>query len=218
MRLTPKESDRLELFVAAELARRRRARGRRLNVPEAIALISDELIERAWDGEALDAVIAAGRSLLTSADVMDGVAVILRHIEIDCLFPSGSTLVVIEDPIRQDADAGGEREPRPGSIATRSEPIEINSGRTTLILHVTNRSDRPIFVSSHFPFAQVNEALEFPRELALGMRLDIAAGSSLLFEPERPTTVRLVSFGGLGRSPSLRLGSEAGPHGNVADG
>ena len=73
MHLTPKELDRLTIFSAAELARRRRSRGRRLNVPEAIAVISDEVLEAAWDGASLEEVIERGRSVLGPGDVMDGV-------------------------------------------------------------------------------------------------------------------------------------------------
>ncbi|HEV7624873.1 MAG TPA: urease subunit gamma, partial [Streptomyces sp.] len=72
MHLTPRENERLQLFTAAELARRRRSRGRRLNAPEAIALICDEVLEAAWDGLSMDEVIAVGRGVLTEDEVLEG--------------------------------------------------------------------------------------------------------------------------------------------------
>ena len=78
MHLTPRELDRLTIFSAAELARRRRSRGRRLNVPEAIAVICDEVLEAAWDGASLAEVIEHGRSVLGPDDVMDGVRILGR--------------------------------------------------------------------------------------------------------------------------------------------
>lgn len=198
MHLTPKERDRLTLFTVAELARRRRARGRRLNAPEAIALISDEIIERAWDGEPLSAVVEAARSVLTADDVMDGVPQLVRRIEVDCLFPSGSALVAVDDPIPDAASA-----PAPGAVIPAAEPLEANRGRARATVEVVNVADRPVAVSSHYPFDQVNATLRFPREAAAGMRLDVPAGSTVVFAPGERRQVALVAFGGSGGPPPL---------------
>ena len=99
MHLTPRELDRLTIFSAAELARRRRSRGRRLNVPETIAVICDEVLEAAWDGASLAEAIEHARSVLGPDDVMDGVREVVRHVDIEALFPSGTALVAIDDPV-----------------------------------------------------------------------------------------------------------------------
>jgi urease subunit beta/urease subunit gamma/beta len=84
----------------------------------------------------------------------------------------------------------------PGEWLLSDEPVEINAGRRTLRLSVRNVGDRPIQVGSHFHFAEVNRALEFDREAALGMRLDVPAGQSIRFEAGDERDVHLVAFGG----------------------
>jgi urease gamma subunit len=100
MRLTPREQDRLTIFTMAELARRRRARGLKLNHPECIALICDEVLEEARAGRPYADVLERGGRLLSRADVMDGVAEMLQFIQIEALFPDGSKLLTIHQPIR----------------------------------------------------------------------------------------------------------------------
>ena len=114
MRLTPTEIDRLTLFTAAELARRRRGRGWRLNHPEALALICDEMHEAARGGASYDDVVAVGSGLLREDEVLDGVAELLGTIRIECLFGDGSRVVAVERPIRP-ASALLER-PHPGPL------------------------------------------------------------------------------------------------------
>jgi urease gamma subunit len=99
MALTPKETDRLLVFAAAELARRRRARGLPLNHPEAVALITDEVFEEARAGRSYVDVVAHGRSVLSRDDVMDGVAEMIGVLQIDAMFADGSRLVTLRDPI-----------------------------------------------------------------------------------------------------------------------
>lgn len=99
MRLTPTEIDRLTLFSAAELARRRRARGLRLNHPEALALICDEMHEAAREGKGYDEVAAVARSVLAADDVLDGVPELLGTIRLECLFDDGARVLFIEQPI-----------------------------------------------------------------------------------------------------------------------
>jgi urease gamma subunit len=100
MKLTPREQDRLTIFSMAELARRRRARGLKLNHPEAIALICDELLEEARAGRPYAEVVELGSRVLDRAEVMEGVPEMVPFIQIEALFPDGSKLVTIHRPIR----------------------------------------------------------------------------------------------------------------------
>src|SRR6476646_7722597 len=99
MHLSPKEVDRLHLFLAAELARRRRARGLRLNYPEARALIADEICEGARDGKSVAELMGCGANILTADDVMPGVAKLMGTLQVEGLFPDGQRLVTVHDPI-----------------------------------------------------------------------------------------------------------------------
>ena len=99
MRLTPTEQDRLLIFTAAELARARRARGLRLNVPEATALIADTVCEAARDGARLAEALAAGRGVLGPDDVLPGVADVVSEVKVEAVFDDGTRLVVVPDPI-----------------------------------------------------------------------------------------------------------------------
>ena len=100
MRLTEQELDRLTIFTAAELARKHRARGVELNHPEAVALICDEVLEEARAGRPYAEVVAHGATVLTRADVMDGVPEMLPNVQIEASFPDGFKLVTIVNPIR----------------------------------------------------------------------------------------------------------------------
>lgn len=100
MRLTPTELDRLTIFTAAELARRRRAKGWPLNHPEALAIICDEMHEAARGGASYDEVMAAGASAVTAEQVIDGVADLVPLVRIECLFDDGARVVAVERPIR----------------------------------------------------------------------------------------------------------------------
>jgi urease subunit beta len=84
----------------------------------------------------------------------------------------------------------------PGEYILRDEDLVLNAGRPTLVLRVANSGDRPVQVGSHFHFAEVNAALQFDRTAALGMRLDIAAGTAVRFEPGQFRTVELIALGG----------------------
>ena len=100
MHLTPREQEKLLVFVAAELARKRRARGLKLNYPEAVALISAEILEAARDGVSVAEVMTAGATILTRDDVMEGIAEMLHEVQIEATFPDGTKLVTVHDPIR----------------------------------------------------------------------------------------------------------------------
>lgn len=99
MRLTPHEQERLLLSYAAELARRRRARGLRLNHPEAIAVIADHILEGARDGRTVAELMASGREVLGSDDVMEGVPEMLAEVQVEATFPDGTKLVTVHQPI-----------------------------------------------------------------------------------------------------------------------
>jgi urease gamma subunit len=100
MKLTPREADRLTIFTMAELARKRRARGLKLNHPEAVALICDELLEEARAGRAYADVVELGGRLLGRAEVMEGIPEMIPFLQIEALFPDGSKLVTIHQPIK----------------------------------------------------------------------------------------------------------------------
>ena len=100
MELTPREKDKLLLFTAALLAERRRARGLKLNYPEAVAYITAALLEGARDGRTVADLMDAGRRVLTRDDVMDGVPEMLPEVQVEATFPDGTKLVTVHEPIR----------------------------------------------------------------------------------------------------------------------
>ncbi len=100
MMLTPTEMERLTIFTAAELARRRKARGVKLNYPEAIALISDFVVEGARDGTSVAALMRDGATVLDRGQVMDGIPEMIHDIQVEATFPDGTKLVTVHDPIR----------------------------------------------------------------------------------------------------------------------
>ena len=99
MDLTPREKDKLLLFTAALLAERRKARGLKLNVPEAVAFISAAILEGARDGKSVAQLMSEGRAVLARGDVMDGVAELIPQIQVEATFPDGTKLVTVHQPI-----------------------------------------------------------------------------------------------------------------------
>ena len=100
MRLTAREVDKLLVFTAAEVARRRRSRGLKLNHPEAVALISAELLEGIRDGRSVSDLMAFGATVLGRDDVMEGVPEMIKEVQVEGTFPDGTKLVTVHDPIR----------------------------------------------------------------------------------------------------------------------
>ena len=199
MQLTPSERDRLLLFTVAELARARRARGLRLNVPEATALIADSVAEAARDGKRHDEALVIGQSVLGPDDVLPGVADVLIDVKVEALFDDGTRLVVVPDPI----GGGSLGDAAPGAIvvAADEEYDPSSDGERAVRLDVieidvANAAPVPITVTSHFHFLEVNPRLAFDRAAAYGRHLDIAAGSSVTFTPGTTTTVRLAPIRG----------------------
>jgi urease subunit gamma/beta len=183
MRLLPSEESRLLLFLAAELARKRRARGLALTQAEAVAVIADEVCEAARDGRSYAEVEAFGYTVLGVDDVLEDVADAVPRVEVEPLFTDGHRLVVLHDPIRRDAP------PMPEAVA----PEWVQEG---VALEVRNEGPVPVGVTSHFHFFEVNRVLHFDRAAAWGLRLAIAAGAKVVFVPGEPLTVRLVPIAG----------------------
>ena len=100
MHLTPREQEKLLVFVAAEVARKRQNRGLKLNYPEAIAIISAEILEATRDGKSVAEIMTLGATILKREDVMDGVAEMIHDVQIEATFPDGTKLVTVHDPIR----------------------------------------------------------------------------------------------------------------------
>jgi urease subunit gamma len=100
MRLTPREQEKLLIFVAAEVARKRQGRGLKLNHPEAIAIISAEILEAARDGRTVAEIMTFGATILKREDVMDGVGEMIHDVQVEATFPDGTKLVTVHDPIR----------------------------------------------------------------------------------------------------------------------
>jgi urease subunit gamma/beta len=183
MRLLPREQDRLLLFLAAELARKRRGRGLALNQAEAVAVIADEVCEAARDGRSYAEAEAAGYHALGPGEVADGVPALVRRIEVEALFADGSRLLVLHDPIT----AAGPPPQAEVGVEWRTQERALT---------VVNEGEVPVGVTSHFHFFEVNRALRFDRAAAWGMRLAIAPGEKVFFDPGIPHKVFLVPFGG----------------------
>ncbi len=195
MLLTPTEMERLTIFTAAELARRRRSKGLKLNYPEAVALISDEILEGAREGRSVADMMGFGSTILTTEDVLPGVAAMLPILQVEGLFDDGTKLVTVHDPIRPPEGAAADPL-EPGAITALPGDIALNAGRPTARVRVVNTGDRPIQIGSHYHFFEVNRALDFDRAAAYGLRLDIPAGTAVRFEPGQVREVALVGFGG----------------------
>ena len=195
MLLTPTEMERLTIFTAAQLARRRRAKGLRLNYPEAVAIITDDILEGAREGRSVAEMMSVGSTILTTEDVLPGVAAMLPILQVEGLFDDGTKLVTVHDPIRAPVGSAADTL-EPGAIAALAGEIELNTGRPTARVQVVNTGDRPVQIGSHYHFFEVNRALEFDRAAAYGMRLDIPAGTAVRFEPGQAREVALVGFGG----------------------
>jgi urease subunit gamma/beta len=187
--LTPTEEERLRVFAAAELARRHRERGLRLNAPEAAAIIADEMHLAARAGGSFDDVITAGMRAVRDEELMDGVASIVEEVRVEVLLADGSRLVVVRPAWATGGDG-------PGAVRVADRDVELAPGLERRRLTVTNRSNRPVRLSSHYPFARANPRLEFDREAAEGFRLDVPAGDSVRWGPGETREVALVAFGG----------------------
>jgi urease subunit gamma/beta len=212
--LTPREEERLLLAAAADLARRRLARGAPLGATEAVALVCDEICEMAWDGVPLAEVITRARSVVAPSSLLPGAASLVPVIEVEALFPWGSTLVHVDAPFGSPdyPERTGATLPAPGSI-------ELAAGLPRRTVTLRNTGPRDVWVSSHFPLDQVNPAVSvsgeppggdgdrgrgapdagteppMPGETVARSRLDLPAGEALLLRAgeERQATVVVVA-------------------------
>ncbi|ORY73615.1 urease [Leucosporidium creatinivorum] len=221
MHLLPREVDRILLHNVGSLAQKRLARGVRLNLSEATALLASVLQELIRDGNhSVAELMAIGKKILGRAQVLPTVPASLHEIQVEGAFPDGVFLVTVHDPIaavqgdltlalygsflpipNHGTFPGGEEdlklEELPGAVVVKKDsPIPINVGRQRVKVKVTNTGDRPIQVGSHYHFTEVNRALKFDRSLSFFRRLDIAAGTAVRFEPGDTKTVTLVDIAG----------------------
>jgi urease subunit gamma/beta len=191
MQLTPREKDKLLIAMAAMVARRRLERGVKLNHPEAIALITDTVVEGARDGRSVAELMEAGAHVVTADQVMEGVAEMIHDVQVEATFPDGTKLVTVHHPIR-----GAASQDVPGEVMAQDGEIVFNEGAERTVLTVANTGDRPIQVGSHYHFFETNPALSFERGRARGMRLDITPGTAVRFEPGSTREVVLVPLSG----------------------
>lgn len=163
MALTPGESDRLLLFLQGQLARARRARGLRLNVPEATAFIADAVCEMARDGLDLPTVRERARHLLSAEDVIEHVPDLLTEVRVEARFDDGTRLVVVTDPFGIGVEADAESPAPEGDLD----------------IEVLNEASTAIAISSHIHLAEINPRLRLDRAAAFGRRLAVPAGSTV---------------------------------------
>jgi urease subunit gamma/beta len=228
--LTPRERERLLLAAAADLARRRLARGAPLGSTEAVALVCDEVCELAWDGVPLAEVIDRARTVIPPGSLLPGVAGLVPVLEVEALFPWGSTLVHVDAPFAEDQEQAQDQEPdpervphppaaprspavtedaagradarhAPGAVLAREGVIALAAGAVRRRALLRNTGPRDVWISSHFPLAEANPAVQLrwsgeeqpdlPAGEARGLRLDLPAGEALLLRAgeEREVTV-----------------------------
>ena len=210
MMLTPTEMERLVIYTAADLARKRRGRGLKLNHPEALALICDELLEAARDGKSLADVVAFGSTILTSDDVLPGVGAMLSMVVVEGMFEDGSKMITVWDPVRPGTESVSDF--TPGEVLFGDGDIELNQGGDKITSRVLNTADRPIHVASHLHFFESNPALEFDRAASFGHRLDLPAGATARFNPGEVSEVTLTSIAGNGVIHGLNRLTEGSIH------
>lgn len=191
MNLTPREKDKLLIAMAAMVARARLKRGVKLNHPEAVAIITEAVIEGARDGKSVAELMKLGAKVLKPSQVMPGVAEMIHDVQVEATFPDGTKLVTVHNPIR-----GGRTKSVPGEVIAAKGDLELNAGRDTIRIKVANSGDRPVQVGSHYHFYETNPALKFDREKTKGMRLAIPSGTAVRFEPGQTREVTLVALAG----------------------
>jgi urease subunit gamma/beta len=196
MRLLPWEEERLQIFAAAELARRRRAAGIALNHPEVVALICDAMLEAARGGATYTEVEAAGRAAVAPDEAIDGVRELVGEVRLEVLLGDGARVIALRDPLGR----GTPLDPfGPGAVLRGDEDERVfHAGREAIELVVRSTSRRRIRVSSHYPFHRVNPRLDLDRDAARGFHLDLPSGAWEGWEPGETRTVRLVRYGGAG--------------------
>jgi urease subunit gamma/beta len=191
MMLTPQEHDRLLIATAAMVARNRRERGLRLNVPETIALVAGTAIEAARDGLRLHEAVERARGVIGPDEVLPGVADVVTEVRVEAVFDDGTRLIIVPDPVGGGHDPDG----GPGAVLAAERGQDPLAGARVEI-DVINTASVPISVTSHWHFFEANPRLRFDRPAAYGMRLDIPAGSAVRFDPGVSTAIGLMPIGG----------------------
>lgn len=191
MFLTNREQEKLMIYTAAKLAQERRDRGLKLNYPEAVAILSSYILEGARDGKSVSQLMVDATHVLEEDDVMEGVAQMIDTVQVEGTFDDGTKLVTVHTPITSSVTAL-----IPGEYFIDTGNIELNEGYDTCVLEVQNKGDRPIQVGSHYHFFETNAGLSFEREKAYGMRLNVASGTSVRFEPGSHKEIELVAYKG----------------------
>jgi len=191
MFLTNREQEKLMIYTAGKLAMERKERGLKLNYPEAVALISSFILEGARDGKSVAELMVSATKVLKAEDVMDGIASMMSMVQTEATFDDGTKLVTVHNPI-----PFVKEEMIAGEYIIDEGEIEINDGYDVVTLEVKNDGDRPIQVGSHYHFFETNAGLNFDRVTSYGMRLNVASGTSVRFEPGSVKEVSLVPFGG----------------------
>jgi len=186
--LTPREQERLLLATAADLARRRLARGARLGATEAVALVCDEVCEWAWDGVPVDEVIARARAVLDASQLLPGLAQLVPVLQVEALFPHGSVLVHVDHPFGLPSADG------PGAVRPSAEPVELAPAHDRRPVRLTNTGQRAVWVSSHFPMEELNRAVTSQPGLPPGYRLDLPSGEAVALAPGESKDLTAVSF------------------------
>lgn len=222
MRLSPREVDKLALAQAAHLAQKRLASGIRLNHPEAMALLANQILELIREGpengdeQSVAQIVEKARTILGTRQVLPGVATLCGEVQVEGTFKDGTKLVSVHGPIcREDGDLSlalkgsflpvpsSDAFPKvttpdviPGELKTAKGSLTLLEGRKVKSLLVTNTCDRPIQVGSHFHLVETNKSLRIDRVKACGYKLAIPAGTAVRFEPGETKKVQICPIAG----------------------
>lgn len=191
MFLTNREQEKLMLYTASKLALERKERGLKLNFPEATAILSSYIIEGARDGKSVAQLMVDATKVLKEDEVMEGVASMMHMVQVEATFDDGTKLVTVHNPIPYSKTSM-----IPGEYLVDEGEIELNANKEIITIEVENKGDRPVQIGSHYHFFEVNSALAFDRNQAYGKRLDVAAGTSVRFEPGSIKKINLIDFAG----------------------
>jgi urease subunit gamma/beta len=194
--LTPREQERVLLHSAADLARRRLARGSRLGAAEAVALVCDEICELAWDGHDLDDVVRRARDVVGADRLVEGVAATVPSLQVEALFPHGTTLVHVDRPFGPPTPDG------PGAVRPAAGTVDLAPGRVRCEVVLRNDGHQPVWVTSHVPLDRLNRLLRVDVDDGTDpahLRLDIAAGTALRVEVGATRAATAVRLGGAAR-------------------